>query len=112
MQAGIIVQVKVCAFTQRAKRETEKKFKGKGKKEKEKFFVREKRTLTLDHVTRSLAASPSSSTTSCAITSSGMSRPLAYSIKAQQGLHPLVSRRSSMYDSRSGIIPSERSPAC
>lgn len=36
----------------------------------------------------------------------------AYSMRAQHGLHPLVSRRIAMYDSRSGMLPDARSRAC
>lgn len=36
----------------------------------------------------------------------------AYSMRAQHGLHPLVSLRMAMYDSRSGMLPDARSFAC
>ena len=72
-------------------------------------------TLTLDHVTRSLAASPKLQIRGCSITSSGISRLPAsrqkafnknqstadtkknlHSISAQHGLQPEVSRRKAM----------------
>jgi len=89
--------------------------------------------LTLDQVTRSFVASPKFRSTGWSITSSGISRLFAsekkkdknkgrrryelkkrdsHSIKAQQGLHPDVSRRREIYDSRSGITPAARSRAC
>lgn len=50
--------------------------------------------------------------TGCDMTSSGRSIRAAYSMSAKQGLQPLVSRLTVMYDSRSGMRPLARSSAC
>ena len=68
--------------------------------------------LTLDHVTRSLVASSMAMITGCDMISSGKSIRAAYSMSAKQGLQPLVSRLTVMYDSRSGMHPFARSSAC
>lgn len=67
--------------------------------------------LTFDQVTKSFVASSKLWMIGCSITSSGRSKPPAYSIKAQQGLQPEVSLRTAMYSSRPGMMPAALSRA-
>lgn len=60
---------------------------------------------TFDQETKSFVASSKLRMMGCSITSSDRSKPPAYSIKAQQALHPEVSLRSTIKSSRLGITP-------
>ncbi len=70
------------------------------------------RTLTFAHETRSFVESDMALMIGCSMTSSGRSMFAAYSMNANPVLHPLVSRRSRMYSSKSGMLREPRSDAC